>query len=65
MDLQSPGLREENKQRIWLESKQDMRRRGEKSPDEGDALALTFAIPVKAKTAVKRSNLTSGDWNWS
>jgi hypothetical protein len=29
-----------------LESKEDMRRRGALSPDEGDAVALTFARPV-------------------
>ena len=29
-----------------LESKEDMRRRGALSPDEGDAVALTFVRPV-------------------
>jgi len=32
--------------RLVLESKEDMRRRGALSPDEGDAVALTFARPV-------------------
>jgi hypothetical protein len=31
---------------ILLERKDDMRRRGLASPDDGDALALTFAYPV-------------------
>lgn len=31
---------------LLLESKDDMKKRGIKSPDEGDSLALTFAIPV-------------------
>lgn len=31
---------------LRLERKQDMRRRGLASPDDGDALALTFAYPV-------------------
>lgn len=31
---------------ILLESKADMKRRGEPSPDYGDALALTFAYPM-------------------
>lgn len=48
VDLQAPGLREDSKQRIWLESKADMRKRDIKSPDDGDALALTFAATVKA-----------------
>ena len=31
---------------LMLERKDDMRRRGLSSPDDGDALALTFAHPV-------------------
>jgi hypothetical protein len=48
-DLQKPGLRNDPKQRIWLESKEDIKKRGEKSPDDGDALALTFAAKVSAQ----------------
>lgn len=33
---------------IQLESKKDMRRRGQKSPNVADALATTFALPVYA-----------------
>ena len=52
MDLQMPGLRPDRKQRVWLESKEDIKKRTEgKSPDDADALALTFAAPV---VAVKR-----------
>jgi len=36
--------------KLILESKDDMRERGLKSPDSGDALALTFAMPVKNKS---------------
>lgn len=35
--------------KVQLESKDSMRRRGLASPDLGDALALTFAMPVIAK----------------
>ena len=45
-DLTGPGLRDDNKQRIWLESKKEMKGRDVASPDEGDALCLTFAQPV-------------------
>jgi hypothetical protein len=31
---------------LVLESKADMQKRGQASPDDGDALALTFAQPV-------------------
>ena len=34
---------------IRLEKKDDMRRRGLASPDDGDALALTFAYPVERR----------------
>lgn len=58
-DLQLPGLRPDSKQRIWLESKEDIKKRtlkmeGKgKSPDDGDALALTFAqIVTVAEAAV-------------
>jgi hypothetical protein len=32
--------------RVVLESKADMQKRGQASPGDGDALALTFAQPV-------------------
>jgi hypothetical protein len=35
-----------NKQQIQLEKKEDMKKRGLASPDNGDAVALTFAQPV-------------------
>jgi hypothetical protein len=31
--------------KLRLETKEEMRRRGVRSPDVGDALALTFAVP--------------------
>jgi hypothetical protein len=37
----------EGKDAIMLEKKEDMRRRGLASPDDADALALTFAFPVQ------------------
>lgn len=46
-DLTGPGLREDQQQRVWLESKKEMAARDVRSPDEGDALALTFAQPVR------------------
>ena len=43
---------------IQLERKEDMKRRGLASPDNGDALALTFAYPVLLPSAARsgRSN---------
>jgi hypothetical protein len=40
---------------LVLESKADMQKRGQASPDDGDALALTFAQPV-APTEVEEED---------
>ncbi len=45
-DLAKPGYHLNRTDQLTLESKADMRKRGESSPDDGDALALTFAQPV-------------------
>lgn len=45
-DLTSVEYQFTAKDQIQLESKEDMKRRGLASPDDGDALALTFADPV-------------------
>jgi hypothetical protein len=47
-DLVSCGYKYDSAGRMVLESKQDMRRRGVPSPDEGDAVALCFSEPVIA-----------------
>lgn len=58
-DLQKPLLVGDRKQRIKLESKEQMFARLKKlgldssSPDDGDALALTFAAPVAPRKAKK------------
>lgn len=48
-DLIGPEYGYDNKERIQLEKKDDMKKRGLASPDAGDALAGTFAAPVSAK----------------
>ena len=45
-DACGPGYRYDANQRLWLEKKEDMRARGLRSPDEWDAVVLTFAEPV-------------------
>jgi hypothetical protein len=60
-DLAKPILVSERLNRIKLESKEDMQRRLTKlgldssSPDDGDALALTFAMPVAPKPLPKKA----------
>lgn len=48
-DACSPGYKYDANQRLLLESKQEMRARGIRSPDDWDAIALTFAEPVEFK----------------
>jgi hypothetical protein len=42
-DLVSVGYKYDSAGRLLLEAKQDMKKRGLPSPDEGDAVALCFA----------------------
>ena len=54
--------------RLMIESKDDLRKRGERSPDDWDAFALTFAAPVanRAEQAVRGHGLSmpSGSGGW-
>jgi len=45
-DLMAPGYKFDSNSRLVIEKKEDIKKRGLSSPDEGDALALTFASPV-------------------
>jgi hypothetical protein len=75
-DLQKPVLVYDRLQRVKLESKEDMKRRLTKmgldssSPDDGDALALTFAAPVGKRAALSvdtrpiGTSLRTGDGGW-
>ena len=45
-DACGPGYKYDANQYLLLESKEQMRKRGIRSPDEWDAVALTFAAPV-------------------
>lgn len=45
-DLTSPGYRHDKRDRLLLESKEQMKARGVDSPDDGDALALTHTAVV-------------------
>jgi hypothetical protein len=43
MDLAGPGYHINRSNLLVIESKADMQKRGQASPDDGDVLALTFA----------------------
>lgn len=51
-DLIAPQPAVTSKTKRLLESKKDMRKRGIRSPDGGDALAVTFAEPVAPMAAI-------------
>lgn len=63
-DMQSPEYGFDKDNRILLEKKSDMKKRGLASPDDGDAFALTFAEPVQrtdmrtSRAAFKRTTQT-------
>lgn len=65
-DLAGPCLVSDKQQRVKLEAKELMQKRGLDSPDDADALALTFAMPVApivedARDVVERF---PGPQNW-
>jgi hypothetical protein len=67
VDLTAPGSFLNGKDQLVLESKKDMEARGVASPDDGDALALTFAedvAPLLAPVEVmeRRYPAQSGSW---
>jgi hypothetical protein len=57
LDLAGPGFHLRNN-KLVLESKESMGKRGVASPDDADALALTFALPV----APRGDQTTAGRW---
>ncbi len=50
MDLSAPTYKYSRNGRIVLEAKASIKERLKRSPDGGDALALTFAMPVAGRT---------------
>jgi len=64
-DLSGPGFKMDNQQRVKLEPKDQMKRRGVASPDDADGLALTFAhvvVAAKPKKAQQRQQTVTA---WS
>src|SRR5215469_2225893 len=53
-DLAGPALVSDLRQRVKLESKEMMKKRGLDSPDDADALALTFAMPIAPPQTERR-----------
>jgi hypothetical protein len=55
-DAVGPSYKYDANQRLVLESKEQMRKRGVRSPDVWDAVALTFAEPVHEPSSTRRSD---------
>jgi hypothetical protein len=59
-DLKAVDYGYDGSDAILLERKDDMRRRGLASPDDGDALALTFAYPVAKRDWAEERRFEEG-----
>jgi hypothetical protein len=63
VDACAPGYKYDSLSRVVLESKEDIRKRGLRSPDEWDAVALTFAEPVhEPRPRPKPVTYGAGSW---
>ena len=65
-DLCAPQYSYDSSRRLKLERKEDMKKRGIKSPDSADALALTFAVPIYGTVQSAKSfrGIRSGTRDW-
>ncbi len=62
-DACGPGYKYDSNQLVQIESKDDMRKRGVKSPDGWDAVVLTFAEPVAATPKITfDTNSFESEW---
>lgn len=64
-DLTAPGYHINRKDQLVLESKEEMAKRNVDSPDDGDALALTFAAPVAKTSRPKVKASLPRQWGWT
>lgn len=62
IDLTAPGYTHDARDRVVLESKEHMKKRGIDSPDDGDALALTFAQAIRPKATKPYIKPLPPDW---
>jgi hypothetical protein len=67
-DLTGPGYGHNKQDRLLIESKESMKARDLHSPDDGDALALTFAYPVggyrrRGPSIPDRPHMGGGMWS--
>lgn len=58
-DLTAASYSYDSRSRLRLERKEDIKKRGLRSPDGADSLALTFAFPIGAKKQVQAKPIPS------
>lgn len=65
-DLCAPQYSYDSSRRLKLERKEDMKKRGIRSPDSADAMALTFAVPIygTVQSAKAFRGIRSGARDW-
>lgn len=64
-DLTAPGYHINKQDKLVIESKEDMAKRGVDSPDDADALALTFAAPVGRPKRPQQRVQMPESYTWS
>ena len=62
-DLTNVEYTHNSKDQILLEKKEHMRSRGLASPDDGDALAMTFSYPVALMAGSRDGVTATEDWD--
>jgi hypothetical protein len=63
MDLTGPEYHHNAKDQLVLESKEELKARGLASPDDGDALAMTFAYPVAPRLGLGHHSKMKSDYD--
>lgn len=64
-DLTAPGYHINKQDKLVIEAKADMQKRGVDSPDDADALALTFAAPVRPSESNRVQAQQPREFAWS
>ena len=63
-DLTAPGYHINKKDQLVIESKEQMAKRGVASPDDADALVLTFAAQVQPRRRKQSAPAETAAWAW-
>jgi len=64
-DLTAPGYHLNKQDQLVIEAKEEMAKRGVASPDDGDALALTFAAVIKPTKKPTAGYTGPRDFQWT